>query len=149
MAVGLHHLLRWVDEGVAPPRGDRIWRDRNIGNDGSMMALDSHGNPLGGIRSPYLDVPAARYVPFNTVADVLPEYPSTYVASNGARGAQTMCRLSAYQVPFSQDELRSLYRNSRSYRERFEQRLDELEAQGWSLPVYRDLIIGDAAAVDF
>ncbi|MGD8809563.1 MAG: alpha/beta hydrolase domain-containing protein [Gammaproteobacteria bacterium] len=149
MAVGLHHLFRWVDEGISPPRADRVWRDRNLGNDGSMMALDGHGNPRGGIRSPYLDVPVARYVPFNTVADVMPEYPSTWVSTNGMPGAETMCRLSAYKLPFSRDELRTLYRNVRGYRERFEARLDELEAEGWSLPVYRESILGDAAAVEF
>jgi hypothetical protein len=31
----------------------------------------------------------------------------------------------------------------------FEARLDELEQQGWSLPVYRELILGDAAALEF
>jgi hypothetical protein len=149
MAVGLYHLFRWVDEGISPPRADRIWRDRNLGGDGSMMALDEHGNALGGIRSPYVDVPVARYVPFNTAADVLPEYPSTWIANNGAPGAETMCRLSAYQLPFAQDELREIYRNVRGYRQRFEARLRELEAQGWSLPVYREWILADAAAVDF
>jgi hypothetical protein len=149
MAVGLYHLFRWVDEGISPPRADRIWRDRNLGGDGSMMALDEHGNALGGIRSPYVDVPVVRYVPFNTAADVLPEYPSTWIANNGAPGAETMCRLSAYQLPFAQEELREIYRNVRGYRQRFEARLSELEAQGWSLPVYREWILADAAAVDF
>jgi hypothetical protein len=31
----------------------------------------------------------------------------------------------------------------------FQARLEELEREGWSLPVYRELILGDAAAVDF
>jgi hypothetical protein len=60
-----------------------------------------------------------------------------------------MCRLSNYQEPFSTAKLRELYGSKRSYRQMFEARLDELEQQGWSLPVYRDMIIGDAAAVDF
>lgn len=149
MAVGLHHLFRWVDEGVVPPRANRILRDRNLDNDGSMMALDAHGNPLGGIRSPYVDVPAAKYVAVNTAAEPLIEFPSTYIALNGMPGAQQMCRLSAYQVPFSQEKLRSLYRNERGYMERVGTRLEELEEAGWSLPIYRELILADAAAVDF
>jgi len=30
-----------------------------------------------------------------------------------------------------------------------EARLEELEKQGWSLPVYHDVIMADAAAIDF
>ncbi len=149
MAVGLHHLLRWVDEGVTPPRAQRILVDRNEHDDGSMMALDEHGNPIGGIRSPYVDVPAARYAPVNTAAESLPDDPSDFVAANGRMGANIMCRLSAYQEPFPADELRELYGSRRDYMRLFEQRLDELEQAGWSLPVYRDLILADAAAIEF
>jgi hypothetical protein len=60
-----------------------------------------------------------------------------------------MCRLSAYQEPFAAAELRRLYGSEREYRQKVAARLDELERQGWSLPVYRDLILADAAAVDF
>ena len=61
VAVGLHHLLQWVDKGTAPPRAERIARDNDEQNDGSRMALDEHGNPRGGIRTPYVDVPVAKY----------------------------------------------------------------------------------------
>ena len=44
-----------------PPRAERILLDRDEYNDGSMMALDEHGNPRGGIRNTYVDVPTARY----------------------------------------------------------------------------------------
>jgi hypothetical protein len=57
-ALALSHLMRWVDEGVIPPKADRIWIDRNIENDGTQMVLDEHGNPVGGIRNPYVDVPS-------------------------------------------------------------------------------------------
>jgi hypothetical protein len=149
MAVGLHHLFRWIDEGVTPPRADRILLDRNVGNDGSAMALDAHGNPLGGIRNPYVDVPTAKYAPVNTATEPVIANPSAYVGANGLPGAQIMCRLSAYQEPFAAAELRRLYGSEREYRQKVAARLDELERQGWSLPVYRDLILADAAAVDF
>jgi hypothetical protein len=32
---------------------------------------------------------------------------------------------------------------------KFEARLDELERQGWSLPVYRDTILADVAKTEF
>jgi hypothetical protein len=148
-AVTLHHLLRWVDEGIVPPRAPRILLDRDESNDGSSMVLDQHGNPLGGIRSPYVDVPTAKYAPVNTAADPVIANPSEYVRVNGLQGAQIMCRLSAYQEPFSQAKLRELYRNEREYLRQFTARLDELEQQGWSLPIYRETILADAAKTEF
>jgi hypothetical protein len=148
-SVSLHHLLRWVDAGIAPPRAPRIWLDRDVANDGSQMVLDEHGNPVGGIRSPYVDVPTAAYSAGNTAADPLPSAVSDYVAANGAMGAQTMCRLSNYQYRFDEAELRALYDSSRAYRRAFEASLDALEAAGWSLPLYHDMIMQDAEAIDF
>ena len=127
--MSLHHLLRWVDEGIAPPRAPRILLDRDESNDGSTMVLDAHGNPVGGIRSPYVDVPTAKYAPVNTAADPVIANPSEYVRVNGLQGAQTMCRLSAYQEPFSAAKLRELYGSKREYLRKFETRLDELETR--------------------
>lgn len=148
MSVGLHHLFRWIDEGIPAPRADRILLDRNVDNDGSQMLLDEHGNGMGGIRNPYVDVPTAKYVAVNTAAEPPIDNPNWWITENEG-GASTMCRLSAYQVPFSPETLRSLYGDASSYRHQVEARLDELEAEGWSLPVYRDMILADAAAVVF
>lgn len=148
-SVTLHHLLRWVDEGITPPRAQRILLDRDESNDGSSMALDAHGNPLGGIRSPYVDVPTAKYAPVNTAAEPLIANPSEYVRVNGLQGAQTMCRLSAYQEPFSAEKLRELYGSKREYLRKFEARLNELEREGWSLPFYHDAILTDVAKTEF
>ncbi len=60
-----------------------------------------------------------------------------------------MCRLSAYQVPFSKTQLRDLYGTKDNYVRLFSARLAELERQGWSLPLFHDLILGDAQSVDF
>ena len=147
-SVTLHHLLRWVDEGIVPPRAPRILLDRDESNDGSTMALDAHGNPLGGIRSPYVDVPTAKYAPVNTAADPGIANPSEYVRVNGLQGAQIMCRLSAYQEPFPPAKLRELYGSKREYLRKFEARLLELEGEGWSLPVYRDTILADVAKTE-
>ena len=57
MSVALNHLWQWADRGTVPPKADRILVDRNVANDGSLMALDEHGNARGGIRNVYVDVP--------------------------------------------------------------------------------------------
>ena len=149
-SVGLYHLFRWVDLGVAPPRAQRVLLDRDTSNDGSLMALDEHGNPVGGVRNVYVDVPVAKYAALNTAATPPIPNPAEWIVKNGGeQGAQIMCRLSAYQVHFSNDELRRLYGSPAEYLQKFEARLNELEKQGWSLPVYHELIMSDAKAVQF
>jgi hypothetical protein len=149
MSVALHHLWNWVDKGVVPPKADRIWKDRSEANDGSPMALDERKNPRGGIRNTYVDVPVAYYnVPNQGKSPVIPN-PSAYVAAGGQQAANQMCNLSAYQIDLPKAELKQLYGSRQNFRTRVERRLTELEKAGWSLPVYRELILADAAKVEF
>ena len=139
MSVGLYHLLQWVDRGIVPPRSERVWITRV---NGSMMALDEHGNPRGGVRNPYVDVPVARYAPTNTPADPPISHPSPLFTP-------LLCGLGGYQVMFPEQKLRQLYGNKQTYVRRVTERLDALEKAGWSLPVYREMILADARKVTF
>jgi hypothetical protein len=149
MSVALHHLVEWVDKGTAPPRADRVLVDRNVTNDGSLMALDEYGNPKGGIRNPYVDVPVMRYAVRNAGAS--PPVPNTppWVALRGEAGINQLCGLLGYQQPLPGEALRKLYRNKADYQAKVERRVTELTREGWSLPVYRNLILADAAKVEF
>ena len=150
MSVALHHLFEWVDKGKVPPRAERLLLDRNVTNDGSLMALDEHGNARGGIRNPYVDVPTAKLGVRNEAAVPLIANPSAWIATHGgATAAAQMCGLAGYQIPLTKEQLKKLHTNTRTYQDRVKQRLDELEKAGWSLPVYRDAILADAAKVDF
>jgi hypothetical protein len=149
MSVALHHLLQWVDKGVVPPRADRILLDRDESNDGSTMAMDEHGNPKGGIRNPYVDVPTVKYGIRPRATEPLIANPSAYVARGGLQAANQMCGLSGFQVPFDSAKLKALYKNKQAYVKAVEKRVAELEKAGWSLPVYREMILGDAAKVSF
>ena len=60
-----------------------------------------------------------------------------------------MCNLSASQLALSKDELKKRYKNKKNYVSMVERRVNELEKAGWSLQVYRELILADAAKVDF
>ena len=60
-----------------------------------------------------------------------------------------MCGLSGAQIAFPQARLKELYKNKKNYVSMVEKRLTELEKAGWSLPVYRELILADAAKVTF
>jgi hypothetical protein len=135
MSVALYHLVRWVDQGIVPPKADRVLIDRNRANDGSLMVLDKSGNATGGIRNPYTDLPIAKYTARNTAAPV--------------GGNAQLCGLSVYQTPIAKAELKKMYGSKDSYVKKVDARLKELEKAGWSLPVYHDLIVADAKAVDF
>jgi hypothetical protein len=143
MSVALYHLLQWVDKGVVPPKADRIQKD------GAAMSLDESGNPKGGVRNPYVDFPIAKYAVPNEAAVPLIANPSAYVAKGGQQAAMQMCGLAAYQTDFSKEQLKQFYGSRKNYQKSVEKRVTELEKAGWSLPVYRDMILGDAAKVQF
>jgi hypothetical protein len=149
MSVALHHLFEWVDEGTVPPRAERILLDRTVTNDGSLMALDERGNVRGGVRTPYVDVPTTKLGVRNEAADPPIPNPAAWIAARGPAAAAQMCGLAGYQMPMPPEQLKKMYGNGASYRDRVKQQLDELEKAGWSLPVYRELILADAAKVTF
>jgi hypothetical protein len=60
-----------------------------------------------------------------------------------------MCGLSGTQVPFDAAMLKAMYKTPKNYVSMYETRVKELEKAGWSLPLYRDLLIGDARKVRF
>jgi hypothetical protein len=149
MSVALDHLWKWMDKGTVPPKADRILVDRNAANDGSLMALDEWGNARGGIRNPYVDVPARKYGVRNEGA--VPPIPNAhpFVAVRGEAAQNQLCGLAGYEAALTAAQLKSLHKDARTYRAKVARRVDELTKQGWSLPVYRHLILADAAAVAF
>ena len=130
MSVALDHLWKWVDKGAVPPRADRILVDRDATNDGSLMALDESGNARGGIRNPYVDVPARKYGVRNEGAS--PPIPNAhpFVAVRDEAGRNQLCGLAGYEIALPAEQLRRLHRTSKEYQAKVAQRLDELTRQG-------------------
>jgi hypothetical protein len=149
MSVALHNLLEWVDKGKVAPRAERIVVDGNTENDGSPMALDENGNAKGGIRNPYVDVPAAKYGVRNEAANPPIPNPSAWIAAHGQNAPNQMCGLAGYQQVFSKEQLQKLHTNKKTYQTRVRQSVEQMEKAGWSLPVYRELILEDAARATF
>jgi hypothetical protein len=149
MSVALNHLWQWVDKNTVPPRADRILVDRNVSNDGSVMALDEHGNARGGIRNVYVDVPVKKYGVRNEGA--VPPIPNAhpFVAVRGEAAQNQLCGLAGYEIALSQADLKKLYKDRKDYVRRVERSVDESIKQGWFLPVYRSAVLVDAAAVVF
>jgi hypothetical protein len=126
--MGLHHLVDWVTKGVAPPRAPRL----ELAEGGRYIAKDQHGNSLGGVRSPQIDVPRATYFPNPTNPDGTPR--------RGVVGTEK---------PFDATKMRQLYGTPENYTQQFNRRLDELIEEGWLLPADREALAAEAAAQEF
>jgi hypothetical protein len=149
MSVALNHLWQWLDKGTVPPHADRILVDRNVLNDGSIMALDEYGNARGGIRNPYVDVPVRKYAVRNEGAMPPITNAHPFVAARGPEAQNQLCGLAGYQIELTPAQLKALYKDKKDYQAKVAKSVDEMTRQGWSLPVYREVLLADAAAVTF
>jgi hypothetical protein len=102
-SAALHWLDGWAAGGAAPPNGPRY--DFADGR----LARDEHGNALGGIRLPPIDVPIARY-------------------------ESTSCQLGGITVPFLEPQVLALYPTHAEYLALMSERTDAAVAAGWLLP---------------
>jgi hypothetical protein len=85
----LDNLIAWVRDDVAPPSAGVI----PVVN--GAPVVDEFGNVVGGLRSPYLDVPT-----------------STWFGSQEGGG---FCFIMGYEDPLERAQLAALYRNHRDY----------------------------------
>jgi hypothetical protein len=113
------------------------------------MALDEQGNARGGIRNPYVDIPVKKYGVRNegAVPPITNAHP--FVAVRGEAAQAQLCGLAGYEMDLGPTQLKKLHGSPKAYQAKVARRVDELTRQGWSLPVYRDLILSDAAKVSF
>ena len=140
MLVGgaLMNVRRWVIDGVPPPRGERlvILPDRSGGACGRRpearpLRRDEHGNAIGGVRSPWVDVPIATYYPHSTPRSVHagPETGAP-VRLEPADVADLMGCMSL----FPPEKLRALYGTPEHYRALFDAALQRLVDERWIAP---------------
>jgi len=115
------------------------------------LALDEFGNVKGGIRNPYVDVPAKSYHVPNSGAEPPIKNPHPFIAARGEAAQSQLCGLANYEEPLATAQLKKLYKDKKDYQTRVQQRYDELVKQGWALPLpmLRDVVTGDAAQVGF
>ncbi len=90
-------LERWVRRGVLPPRSPRL----DVTGPPPVIARDAHGNALGGIRTPAVDVPIATL-------------------SGGGQTGTVLCQLFGTTVPFDAATLAALYPSHRAYVAKFD-----------------------------
>jgi hypothetical protein len=107
-----NHLDRWVRNGTAPPKAAPMIVN-NPNTPQAAIATDENGNGRGGIRSAYVDVPAATYITHTP--------------------GQAVCRNLGYKIPFDWAKMEALYGSSKNYQTKVSQRADELVKAGWLL----------------
>jgi hypothetical protein len=159
MAVALDKLFAWVDKGITPPHADRFYVDFNPDNKpkldrdkGVLLALDEFGNVRGGIRNTYVDVPVKSFHVPNEAAEPRISNPNHFIAArriNGQDPDAQLCGLGNFEMALSKDQLKKLYKNPQDYHNKVAQRFDELVKEGWALPVYREMVLAEAARVTF
>ncbi len=124
--MALKDLDLWARNGVAPPPSQLI----DVENGGTPQAatkLDQYGNAIGGVRTPYVDVPTATYHPIGMNTDALQE-----------------CQMS--KTPFDHDVLLKMYPTHQDYVNAVDADTDRLVKEGWLLEYDADRIKAQAEA---
>ena len=119
---------RWVTDGTPPPEPPRF---KLASTHPTTLALDSHGNVIGGVRTPAVDVPV-----------------STLTGSAPA-GTSVICSLFGTTTTFSPGELTSLYGSEANYLSKYTTDLDKAIAGGYLLPSEREALLAQARQVQF
>jgi hypothetical protein len=107
----LVHLFRWAEEGIAPPRAPRI--ALRVDDVVAEAALDRFGNAVGGVPSPFLGVPIARYQAHSTPGP--------------------LCKLAGNEMPLPREALAERYGDISTYLAEFTASLDEAIQAGFLL----------------
>jgi hypothetical protein len=113
------NMYDWVEKGVPMPRAARIARDAKS-PDG--IAHDEHGHALGGLRTPWVDVPEANYLP-----RISPKNP-----------------LSAGMRPFSEEKIRQLYGSRENYLRLVKEKIDAMVHNRFVRPEHAQMMLESA-----
>jgi hypothetical protein len=119
-------FLHWVDAGTPPPT-PRPFALSSV--DPAALTLDAHGNVVGGVRTPIVEVPVA------TLSGAPPP------------GSSTICGLFGSTVPFSPPTLAALYGTQAHYLAAYTAALDRAIAAGYLLPADRTPLLAQARQV--
>jgi hypothetical protein len=104
------NLDRWVRLGVPAPRAARL-DVKDGGTPQAGIVTDQFGHGVGGLRTPYIEVPAASY------------------ATNSPGPGN--CREMGHKAAFDVSRMTTLYGNNRSYTAKVAQTVDRLAKEHW------------------
>jgi hypothetical protein len=115
----LRNLFRWAEDDITPPSAPRI--ELEADDLVARAAVDRFGNARGGVPSPLLDVPVARYEAHSTPGPV--------------------CALAGREVALPYEVLADRYGDLRTYLAEFTISLDEIIQAGFLLEDDRAAIL--------
>lgn len=121
-------FVNWVERGTPPASPEPFGL---TSTSPPVLALDVHGNVIGGVRTPAVDVPIA------TLSGAPPA------------GASEICALFGSTTPFSPETLLTLYHNQGAYLALYQAELDRAIASGFILEPDRAALLAKAEQVDF
>ena len=111
MNAGFANLDTWARFNIPPPRAQVI--EAVPGSDSSVLEIkrDANGNAVGGLRTPYLDIPVASYHTSSKPAD---------------EQSSRFCTTQGYKVPFEKEKIMALYPTRESYLEKVNGMVDSM-----------------------
>jgi hypothetical protein len=118
----------WVDHGTPPPSPPPF---RLESTDPVAVALDHHGNVIGGVRTPAVDVPVS------TLSGAAPP------------GSNEICQFFGSTTPFDQKTLASAYGDKTSFLASYRASLDKAIAGRFVLSADRTALLARAEQVQF
>lgn len=121
------NLDLWVRKGTTPPRAPRLQLRPGAAerfHPETAFVVDEHGNARGGVRTPAVDVPLARYV--------------------GAKTGAFRCMFEGYRYPFDATRLKQLYPTKEAYVEQVRRSADRLLRDRWLTPADAAEIVREA-----
>jgi Alpha/beta hydrolase domain len=122
-------LTIWLDDGTPPPRAARIQvTDARAGT----VVRDRFGNALGGLRTPFVDVPTAMFSPTDGSAHDTP--------------LSEVCPLMGFSIPFSHTTLHALLPSHAAYVARVSREANELVRRGFWVASDAAQVVRQAAA---
>ncbi len=121
-------FTKWVVDGRPPPTAAPF---RLAGTHPATLALDSHGNVIGGVRTPAVDVP------ISALSGIAP------------KGSSLICSFFGSSTPFSQAQLARLYHTKSGYLAAYTASLHKAIAQGFILGADRASLLARAQQVQF
>ena len=119
---------KWVDNGTPPPSPPPF---KLSSTHPAALALDAHGNVIGGVRTPAVDVPVST------------------LSGAPAAGANSICGLFGSTVAFTPAQLASLYGTQSNYIAQYTKSLDKAIASGYILSADKASLLAQAEQVQF
>ncbi len=120
-------LDEWVRKGVPPPHAPSLKlkpRAASHFRPDQSFVVDRYGNAKGGVRTPYVDVPTARWI--------------------GAKTPAFECMFEGYKYEFDRSALKKLYPTHHAYVIKVRRDAGNLVKQRWLTPTDASTIIDEA-----